>query len=216
MSFSAARLVESWRAWTLKIGDQSWVPRPLSVVDVLRCEVLLTSPDPLKAAAATLHALRAAFPVPSWWRRWGWSDPVPIVLQLAPAVRTEVLRALLVGPRVEVEPDADPDDELAQIAAMQRGLLAQRASAQGPTLALIVATLRREYGEAWYYDPRRYPTVDGYVPARTAVIDYAGYQALRAQRLLDEAYAARLGSSDAREWTRQTARLQRAAFPDRE
>lgn len=211
MAFGARRITEAARRWPLTVGATTWFPRPLSVVCVLRVEAALADPSPAVRFVGELDALRAAFPDRvSPWARWRGRDPIAAILRLDVPTRARVLRALLVGPPPKAPPPSD--DPLEAVAAQQRALMAQRDAA-GPTLAVMTMTLRCALGEAWYYAPGRYDTVDGYVPARQVLVDYEGWHAVRAQRMADDATAARVAQADDKHWRPIERAWRRQAMP---
>lgn len=168
--------------WWLR-AFRSWILRPVSAPQMMR---LVAHQHDAWAYARDLFAvLRAALP-----RRWYYrftGDPVTLIMGLPHDLRQLTLRSLFEARDASRCPDAELTD-LEKIKRAQREQVeGPRNNGRAPSVAIIVATVRATYGEAWYYNPERWPTSDGYVPFAVAVVEYAGVQALRAAQRL--AYA---------------------------
>ncbi len=214
MAYGARRIVDAARAWPLVLHDRTYWPRPLSVRTVLRVEAAMHQPGAVDRAAAIAQALTEAFPPPTGWQRLRWSPPARLLRRLDEASLGLVLRAVLYGPTRAPAVTADePDDAYAQLKRRHQQMQTpgqQRAI----SLAVIVATLREAYGEAWYYDAARYDTADGYVDVRSAMADFEGYLTVLAGRKLDHATTFRLARADDANWRTVTAQLAQQAFPE--
>lgn len=84
-------------------------------------------------------------------------------------------------------------------------------------VSLTVAATHCElhYGADWYYNPRRWPTADGYVPYRVLWSAFRRLEAWRAVLRLDVARAVSLAHVRDRAHAEQRTQEElRTAFPD--
>jgi hypothetical protein len=79
----------------------------------------------------------------------------------------------------------------------------------GVSLAVAALSVRAAYGDAWYFNPQRWPTSDGYVPFAVALIEFAGIQALDVRRRLEVADGYALAHAKPHE----KERMHRLAYP---
>ena len=204
MGYTARAVSAAIAPWPLVIGTRTHWARPLSAAFVLRVVPQMT--DPTTAPVAVLAALRAAFPRGRWWQR----DPLRAIVRLTPNVQAMIVQALFAVPGITTPEEQDPE---AALIAAHRKLAGGDKAQHAPTLAIAALTCEARMGAAWYYDPRRWPTADGYAPLATVWTTYTGLAALDARQRLEMAQAVSLanahGPTVSREWEKITA----AAFP---
>lgn len=164
--------------------------------------------DPARYLVAMADVLRAVLPFRWWYRLVG--DPVRLIVGLPPELMALVLRALVTVPDTDrdvSQEDADPLAELRQL--QRRAVTGERAQHHGIGLAAAALSVRAAYGDAWYYNPHRWPTSDGYVPFALALVEHAGVQALELRRRLEIADGMNLSHAKPHE----RERVQRLAYP---
>jgi hypothetical protein len=215
--YGARRVWDAERAWPLVLGNSTYWPRPLSVRTVLAVEAEVVHPDPLRRLVVALRAIREAFPPPRGWRRFTWSNPERTILQdLDEANQTKVLRAILYGPpsKALAVPKSEPEDLYEKMRRKHLQMVSATPDGLRPvSLAVMVATLRATFGDAWYWNPERYDTVDGYVDARTVMADYEAAMAVQAARQLEAAKTAVATRASAHDWQDFTRELIERAYP---
>ncbi len=168
-------------AWWVR-RCRSWVAKPLSVRQMLALQA--AGKDPVAYLVTLLPILRTVLPRRWWYRLVG--DPVHLIFRLPEPLIRKVLHALVTVPNT----DRDVSKETDEVELIRR---AQRAAVHGDTkdagvsLAVAALSVRAQYGDAWYFDPRRWPTSDGYVPFALALVEFAGMQALEVRRRLEVA-----------------------------
>jgi len=162
--------------------------------------------DPVQYLLTLLPILRAVLPRRWWYRLVG--DPVRMILGLPEPLIRKVLQALVTVPNTDRDVSQETDD----VELIRR---AQRAAVHGDTpdggvsLAVAALSVRAAYGDAWYFNPRRWPTSDGYVPFAVALIEFAGIQALDVRRRLEVADGYALAHAKPHE----KERMHRLAYP---
>jgi hypothetical protein len=139
--------------------------------------------DPVQYLLTLLPILRAVLPRRWWYRLVG--DPVRMILRLPEPLIRKVLQALVTVPVHGDTPDG------------------------GVSLAVAALSVRAAYGDAWYFNPQRWPTSDGYVPFAVALIEFAGIQALDVRRRLEVADGYALAHAKPHE----KERMHRLAYP---
>lgn len=222
MEYSAAALAAASRPVVLTIGRASerrgvrwlsgwwvrrcrtWTARPLSVPQMLHLQA--AGADPVAALAAMRAVLRQVLP-----RRWWYAvvgDPVRLILSLPTPLLQAVTKALVTVPDTErdVSREVDPFAELRQL---QRHAVTGKRSNDGVSLAAAAMGVRAVYGDAWYYNPHRWPTSDGYAPFAVAIVEHAGMQALEVRRRLEIAE----GTMIAHAKPHERVRLRKLAYP---
>jgi hypothetical protein len=214
MAITGRGLVAAETAVTITIGRHTHVARPISVPTMMRVQTMASSGRPIDMINALLLVLAASFPDRPRWRRW--RDPVRQILSLDRDTQQKVFRALTAIPGLG-EVETDPTDPLAATRAWQRAAVRGDAGRKGglmPSLELAARTCRSAFGETWYYNPARWPTVDGFVPHTVCWVDYLGLDALDARRELSAVRAeAVVRASRAADVQRQIRALERRAFP---
>jgi hypothetical protein len=182
------------RPVSLEIGRAAYVGRPVSVPVMLRALACFAEAaqarDPAtlldRLQTAEMLVLRAAFPAPPRWR-W-WQDPMRAIARLDHVQRTRLLTRLMAMPSGLLPPEVDPApvDPYAELRRQQKALSSPATPADGhrPTLALAALACRARFGDAWYYNPARWGTSDGYVPHAVAWAEYEGLAALDASAQL--------------------------------
>lgn len=217
MPYGARRVFDAERAWPLKLGEDVYWPRPLSVRTVLAVEAEMLHHDPVRRLRVARRALREAFPPPRSWRWLFWRNPETTILRdLDGPSLTKVLRAVLYGP-VKPKAEAPTDEPVDAYEAMRRKhlrMVTDNAHEQRPvSLAVMVATLRATFGDTWYFNPQRYDTADGYVDARTAMADYEAAMTVQAAKQLADAKTAVATRALPTDWQQFTRDLIERAYP---
>lgn len=196
-------------SWWLRVA-RTFTARPISTPQMLALQA--ASRDPFAYVATLSDVLRAVF-VRRWWYVVT-GDPVRLVVGLPDSLRTVVLQRLVTIPGTDRDVSRETDDDLVErIRAEQRRAVygTKQSTRPAPTLASAAMTVRAAFGDAWYYDPTRWPTSDGYVPFALAWLEFVGVQALDARRRLVVADGYSLAhAKDAR---RARRALERAAYP---
>ena len=197
----------SWRgrvhAWWVR-RCRSWTARPLSVPQMLRLQAAAS--DPVAYLVTLIPLLRAVLPKRWWYRFVG--DPVRLILRLPPTALQAVLRGLLTVQDRDVSRETeDPLEELRRL--QRRAVYGDEGKTGAVSLLAATMSVRATYGEAWYFDPRKWPTSDGYAPFAVALVEYAGVQALEVRRRLEVAD----GYSLAHAKPHERDRMQRMAYP---
>lgn len=138
--------------------------------------------DPVQYFVTFLPILRAALPMRWWYRLVG--DPVALIFRLPEGLIRKVLQAMVTVPGSDRDVSAETD-EIELIRRAQREQVHGTARDGGVSLAVAALSVRAVYGDAWYFNPQRWPTSDGYVPFARALVEFAGMQALDARRRLE-------------------------------
>ena len=134
---------------------------------------------------ALVPVLRAVLPYRWWYRVVG--DPVRLTLSLPPDLTRKVLQALVTVPGGTRDISQQPDDPIEVIRRQQRRAVHGDRETGGVSLAVAALSVREKFGDAWYYNPDRWPTSDGYVPFAVALVEHAGAQALDVRRSIEVA-----------------------------
>ena len=203
MAFTARAVTAATAPWPLVVSGRTYWAQPVSAALLLRLLPALRVPK--TADAALTELLRAAFGP----RRW-IHDPVRAVLSLPKGLLAGTLDRVLAVPGHEVDASLDPE---AALIAAHRRLAHPVESTMGPSLALAALTCEVRLGAAWYFNPDRWPTSDGYAPMATVWTTYGGLMALDAGAQLSAANAARLAASTDKGVERAYRALQKAAYP---
>ena len=158
--------------------------------------------------------LRQCFPR-RWWHRVT-GDPVALILALgasAPDLQAKVLARLVRVPGSDADESKRAEDPIEAIRMAQRRAVYGEQGAKGPqtSLALAALTVRSAYGDAWYWNPARWGTADGYAPFAVCLLEYAGLQALEARRRLEVADGFAL--AHAKDPRRVRQQLEKIAYP---
>jgi hypothetical protein len=198
-----------WRVvsrWWIRHA-RTWHAAPLSVPQMLALQAVAS--DPVAYVITMITTLRTVLP-----RRWRYrflGDPVRLVLSLPPDLVPVVLRALVTAPSGDdvstQRHDATEDVRRAQ----RRAVHGQDERSGGVSLAMAALGVRSVYGDAWYFNPERWPTTDGFVPFAVALVEYAGVQALDARRRLE--FADGYNVAHAKDAARMRRQLERLAYP---
>lgn len=166
--------------------------------------------DPIAYVLALADVLRAVLPRRWWYRLVG--DPVRLILQLPPELMGLVLRALVTVPNTDRDVSREADDPIEAIRRSHRqAVYGEAEPTGGVSLAVAALSVRAAYGDAWYFNPRRWPTSDGYVPFALALVEYAGVQALEVRRRLEVADGFSL--ANAKDPRRVRQQMERMAYP---
>jgi hypothetical protein len=205
----------AWRArrWYTRTF-RTWRPLAISTRQMLALQAAHAR-DPITYVLTLALVLRAVFPR-RWWHRLT-GDPVRLILRLgqqAPELQGRVLRHLVSVPGSTRDATKEPVDPLEAFRRDQRrAVYGEAEAAGGPTITLAAAamTVRAEYGDAWYWNPERWPTSDGYVPFAVCLLEYAGLQAMDARRRLEVADGFAL--AHAKDPRRARMQLQKVAYP---
>ena len=146
--------------WTLTLGGVEYVGRPLSAeaVRVALAEVTRAGTDDAAGMRALERLLRKSFPL-SW--RWLWVGD-PVRKWLRHPGRNQLLTGFLTIPTEKVEPTREPD-EWDRLEAMQT-VKDPNGGGQTVTLDTVCRLTELTMGAAWYWNPARWPTWDGYAP----------------------------------------------------
>lgn len=203
MAFTAKAVTAATASWPLVVGGRSYTVRPVSAALLLRLLPALRVPETSDAALTEL--LRAAFGPRRWFR-----DPVAMVKTLPVGLLARLLDRILAVPGHEIDESLDPE---AALIAAHRKMAHPVESKSGPSLALAALTCEVRLGAAWYYNPDRWPTSDGYAPMAVVWTMYGGIMALDAGAQLAAATAARLGASTDKGVDRAFKALHKAAYP---
>lgn len=206
MQYGAALLTEAVRPVVLTIGRTTYTSRPISTPQMLALQSVRFSGDGRAKLETLVLVLRAAFP------RRRFRDPVRRILQLPDALRDRVIGALFRVPGSD-EDRRDDENPVEQMRRAQRAAVygAGKQNAPGPTLATALAVVRAAYGDAWYWNPKRWPTSDGYAPFAVTWVEYLGLQTVEARRRLERADSVMLAL--AKDGTKARRALVDAAFP---
>lgn len=140
--------------------------------------------DPVQYVLALVPVLRDVLPMRWWYRLAG--DPVRLLLALPPTLLQKVLQALVTVPGTDRDVSAEEDPVKALQRAQREAVYGAKADA-GVSLAVAALSVRAAYGDAWYYNPQRWPTSDGCAPFAVALVEHAGVQALEVRRRLEVA-----------------------------
>jgi hypothetical protein len=197
----------------IAVGRRQYRARPVSVPAMLRVQRLSASPQVTDQLAGVLVLLAAAFPERPRWRRW--RDPVRTILALEAPIQRRVVSALTVAPH-PARPAEAAADRYADVRAWQRQAVQGGSDAErrGVSLELAARTCRAVFGEAWYYNPARWSTADGYVPHAVCWADYWGLDALDARQELSHLRAeAVLRASRPDVTRRQYDAIERRSYP---
>lgn len=224
MRYTAAALSAATRPVTITIGRVSdrrglrrlsrwWVrhcrtfeAKPLSVPQMLALQA--AGVDPTARLLALIPILHAVLPR-RWWHRLT-GHPVRLLLQLPHDLVPMVLKALVTVPGTARDVSDEADDPIEAFRrAHRRSVYGEDQSADGVSLAVAALSVRAAYGDAWYFNPQRWPTSDGYVPFAVALVEHAGIQALEMRRRLEVADGVTLSQAKPHE----KQRLHRLAYP---
>ena len=223
MAYTAAALSAASRPVTITIGRVSdrrgwqwlsrwwvqrcrtWTAKPLSVPQMLALQA--SGRDPVQQLITLYALLRAVLPRRWWYRVVG--DPVRLLFALPEPLMKKVLMALVTVPNTLRDVSAESESLLEAIRREQRELARGSRPATGGSLAVAALSVREVYGDAWYYDPQRWPTSDGYVPYAVALVEYEGVQALQVRRRLEIAD----GFTIAHGKPSQRRQMERMAYP---
>ena len=203
MAFTARAVTAATASWPLVVGGRTYVVRPVSAALLLRLLPALRVPE--TADEALTELLRAAFGP----RRW-FHDPVKVVKRLPVGLLATALDRILAVPGHDVDESLDPE---AALIAAHRKMAHPTDSRTGPSLALAALTCEVRMGAAWYYNPDRWATSDGFAPMAAVWTTYGGLMALDAGAQLAAANAARLAASTDKGVDRAYRALQKAAYP---
>lgn len=196
---------------------RTWEAKPLSVPQML---TLQASREPVAYVVALAVVLRAVLPRRWWYRVTG--DPVALILQLGtpvaaggygqPEIMAKVLSALVTVPGDPADKSKDTDDPYAALRRAQREhVYGKQQAAAGVSLAHAALVVRAAYGDAWYWNPARWATSDGYAPFALAYLEYLGLDALTARETLAIAHGTTL--PQARNASRELEKLRKQAYP---
>jgi hypothetical protein len=163
--------------------------------------------DPVQQLLTLYALLRAVLPRRWWYRVVG--DPVRLLFALPEPLMKKVLVALVTVPNTARDMSAESESLLEAIRREQRELAHGSRPANGGSLAVAALSVREVYGDAWYYDPQRWPTSDGYVPYAVALVEYEGVQSLQVRRRLEIAD----GFTIAHGKPAQRRQMERMAYP---
>lgn len=185
---------------------RTWHPKPLSVPQMLTLQAV--GADPVRYFFALVPILRDVLPMRWWYRVVG--DPVRLILGLPEDVAKKMLKAIVTAP------DSDRDvsrelDEVEMIRAAQRRSVHGEKTDSGVSLAVATMSVRAVYGDAWFWNPERWPTSDGYVPFAVALAEAAGVQALDVRRRIEVADGFSL--AHAKDPRREREKLHQLAYP---
>ncbi len=212
MAYTARSVTAAVTPWPLTIGGTTYTAQPLSAALVLRVLPMLA--HPATRADGAREAIRASIRAPHrpWWRRvWkGAPDPVAAVLSLEDGLQSKVLQTLFSVPGLSDEATEDPEQALIRA---HRRLSRPQVASRGPTLAVAALTCEVVLGAAWYFDPRRWPTSDGFAPLATVWTTYLGLHAIEARERLSLASAVQLGMASGPKVAAALERLHAAAYP---
>lgn len=145
--------------WTLTLGGVEYVGRPLSAeaVRVALREITRAGSDEAAGVVALTTLLRKSFPLQ--WRYLWAGDPVRRFLR-HPG-RAVLLKGFLTVEPEKVEPAREPD-EWDRLEAMQT--VKDPSGGQTVTLDTVCRLTELTMGAAWYWNPARWDTWDGYAP----------------------------------------------------
>jgi hypothetical protein len=192
---------------------RTWTARPISTAQMLALQA--ANADGVVPYVIELAlVLRSVFPR-RWWHRLT-GDPVARILRLgqqSPELQGRVLRRLVTVPGADRDESKDTTDLYAELRAAQRRAVYGEQGARGPSLSLASAamTVRAAYGDAWYWNPARWQTADGYAPFAVCLLEYAGLQALDARRRLEVADG--FAIAHAKDPKRVRSQLEKVAYP---
>lgn len=221
MRYTAAALAAATRPVVLTIGRASdrrglrrlshwwitrcrtWQAKPLSVPQMLALQA--AGKDPVGYFLALVPVLREVLPWRWWYRVVG--DPVRLILRLPADLLPLVLKALVTVPGTDR--DVSKESEIELIRRAQRRAVHGEHEGHGVSLAAAALSVRAAYGDAWYWNPKRWATSDGYVPFAVALVEYAGVQALEVRRRLEVAD----GWTIAHGKPAQRKQMERLAYP---
>lgn len=184
MQYGAVLVTQAMRPVVLTIGRSTYTSRPISTPQMLALQAARVSGSMTARLETLVRVLREAFPQ-RWWR-WRFRDPVLRILALPDALRDKVIGALFQVPGSDLDRRED-ESPLEQMRRAQRMQVYGAAKADGPapTLATALAVVRAAYGDAWYWNPARWPTSDGYAPFAVTWVEYMGLQTVEARRRLE-------------------------------
>lgn len=224
MRYTAAALSAATRPVTITIGRVSdrrgwrrlsrwWVrtcrtfeAKPLSVPQMLTLQA--AGVDPLRYVLALAPILEAVFPRRWWYRFTG--HPVRLVLRLPQELVRPVLRTLVTVPNTDRDVSEETDDPIEVFRrAHRQSVYGDHGPSGGVSLAVAALSVRAAFGDAWYYNPERWPTSDGYAPFAVALVEHAGMQALEMRRRLEVADGMSLSHAKPHE----KERMYRLAYP---
>ena len=210
LRYNSALIASAERPVVISIGRFTWRAVPLSAPMMLRLQAAAMR-SPVERVAALAVALRAAFPW-RWWFRF--RDPVRVILQLPSDLRDKVLAALLSVPGTDRDGTRD-EDPIERMRREQRAAVyGKEAAGPSPTLASALVVVRAAYGDAWYFNPARWTTADGYAPFKVVWCEYVGLQSLEARARLSQSDSYALATAtDHHNARRARQQLITAAFP---
>ena len=180
MQYGALLVTQAMRPVVLTIGRSTYTSRPISTPQMLALQAARVSGSMTERLETLVTVLRAAFP------RRRFRDPVRRILALPDALRDKVIGALFQVPGSDADRRED-ESPLEQMRRAQRMQVygASKADGPAPTLATALAVVRAAYGDAWYWNPARWPTSDGYAPFAVTWVEYMGLQTVEARRRLE-------------------------------
>lgn len=192
-------------AWWVK-HCRTWRPKPLSVPQMLALQAARS--DPLRYFAVLVPIMRAVLPRRWWYRFVG--DPVRLIFALPKDVAERMLQAMVTAPYSDRDVSRETDPiELIREAQRQTVHGAQRSGAL--TLAVAALSVREKFGDAWYWNPKRWPTTDGYVPFAVALVEATGVQSLDVRRRIEVADGFSL--AHAKDPRREREKMHQLAYP---
>lgn len=192
------------RWWVRRFRE--WRPLAISTPQMLALQAVRR--DPVAYVFRLAVVLRAVFPRRWWYRLTG--DPVALILALPGDLMTRVLASMLTVPGTGADATTEIDPIEAIRAEQRRAVYGDKAPV-GPSLATAAMTVRATYGDAWYYQPGRWATADGYAPFAVTWVEFAGVQALGARETLTVADG--FAVAHAKDPRRVRAQLQQLAYP---
>lgn len=200
------RVVSRW--WVARF--RTWTAKPLSTPQMLALQA--TRKDPALYFLTLAQVLRAVLPRRAWYRVTG--DPVTMILQLPRDLMERVLKALVTVPDTDRDVSAEIEDPIEIYRRAQRLAVYGEKGARGPQTSLAVAALsvRATYGDAWYYNPPRWPTSDGYAPFALTLVEQVGVQTLEVRRRLEVADGTAL--LHAKDADRRRRKMMALAYPE--
>jgi hypothetical protein len=82
------------------------------------------------------------------------------------------------------------------------------------SLAVAIAQVERYFGAGWYFNPQRWPTVDGYAPWAVVWVQWRAMHALEAHERMSMRRAVRLGTWQGDGLAAELEAEARMAYPD--